>query len=199
MNTSVTVTESCSATDLTFNMAHKNYSSLITNYGADELMMCWDYKVTGSTESFLWKISTAGSSGTGTVGITSNSGVYSDFDSLCGTNENLPPIMWCSRANVVSFYVDDDASDGVGPGTSDHPVLMMDLNYTYPSSGQQRTMSLLWMTLRICRLSTVQRVRTARTRLLGWTRWDWMTTATTKAIVSGWYGSPLLREVRERI
>ena len=136
MNTSVTVTEACSATDLTFNMAHKNYSSLIGNYAADELMMCWDYKVTGDTDSFLWNISTAGSSGNGTVGITSNSGVYSDFDALCGTTENLPPIMWCSRANVVSFYVDDDDTDGVGPGSADHPVLMMDLNYTYPSNGQ---------------------------------------------------------------
>ena len=136
MNTSVAVTESCSASSLTFNMSHKNYSSLITNYAADELMMCWDYKVTGKVDSFLWNISTAGNASDGTVGITSNSGVYSDFDSACGTSENLPPILWCSRANVVSFYIDDDDTDGVGPGSADHPVLMMDLNYTYPSSGQ---------------------------------------------------------------
>jgi prepilin-type N-terminal cleavage/methylation domain-containing protein len=135
MNTSVDTTEACSTTSLTFNMAHRNYSNLIGNYAAGELMMCWDYGVSGGTESYLWKISTAGSSSTGTIGVTSNSGSYSDFDALCGTTENLPPILWCSRASVVSFYIDSDDTDGVGPGSSDHPVLMMDLNFSYPSSG----------------------------------------------------------------
>jgi len=136
MNTSVITTEACSTTSLTFNMDHRNYSNLIGNYAADELIMCWDYGVSGGTESYLWNISTAGSSSTGTIGVTSNSGVYSDFDTTCNTTENLPPILWCSRANVVSYYVDNDDTDGVGPGSADHPVLMMDLNYTYPSGGQ---------------------------------------------------------------
>jgi len=136
MNTKKAVVEACSTTSLSFDMTHRSNSSLIGNYSEDELVMCWDYGVSGGTESYLWKISSAGSSSTGTIGVSSNSGVYSDFDSVCSSNENLPPIMWCSRANIVTFYVDDDASDGIGPGSVEHPVLMMDLNYTYPGNGQ---------------------------------------------------------------
>lgn len=136
MNTSVTTTEACSTSSLTFNMTHKNYSNLIGSYAASEMVMCWDYGASKGTESFLWQIDVAGSSSTGTIGVQDNSGFYSDYDAVCGSEENLPPILWCSRANVVSYYVDDDDSDGVGPGSADHPVLMMDLNYSYPSSGQ---------------------------------------------------------------
>jgi len=136
MNTTVATTEACSTTSLSFNMSHKNYSSLIENYAADEMMMCWDYGVAGGIESYLWGIDTAGSSSTGVVGVLDNSGSYTDYDTVCSSSENLPPILWCSRANVVSYYVDNDDSDGVGPGSEDHPVLMMDLNYSYPGSGQ---------------------------------------------------------------
>lgn len=136
MNTSVITTEACTTSSLTFNMAHKNYSSLIDNYAAYELMMCWDYGTSGGTESFMWRIDTAGSSATGTVGVVDNSGSYTDFDAVCSSTENLPPILWCSRANVVSYYIDNDDTDGVGPGSAEHPVLMMDLNYSYPANGQ---------------------------------------------------------------
>jgi hypothetical protein len=135
MNTMVTTVEACTTTSLTFDMSARNYSSLISNYSASEMLMCWDYAPMGGIKSYLWSITTAGSSGTGKIGVASNSGNYSDFDSSCGTTENLPPIMSCSRATIVTYYIDANGTDGIGPGSSKHPVLMMDLNYTYLTSG----------------------------------------------------------------
>jgi len=135
MNTSVITLEPCSTTSLTFDMSSRNYSSLIENYSSDELLMCWDYLPSGQMKSYIWTMSGDGDSGTGTIAVESNSGSYADFDASCGITENLPPIMSCSRATVVTYYIDNDASDGIGPGSSDHPVLMMDLNYTYLSDG----------------------------------------------------------------
>jgi len=135
MNTLVTTIEACSATNLTFDMDARNYSSLIENYSAGELLMCWDYAPSGGIKSYLWEIASDGDSGTGTIEILSNSGSYADFDASCDLTENLPPIMSCSRATVVTYYIDADASDGIGPGSAEHPALMMDLNYTYLLNG----------------------------------------------------------------
>jgi hypothetical protein len=44
-------------------------------------------------------------------------------------------VVTCSRGNVVTFYIDDDSTDGAGPGSLDHPVLMMDLDFDFPSTG----------------------------------------------------------------
>ena len=135
MTSAVATIEACSATSITFDMSMRNYSSLIENYSSGELLMCWDYDSVGRVRSYVWEITADGDSATGAIDITSNSGTYSDFDSSCGTTENLPPIMNCSRGVVVSFYIDNDESDNVGPGSDEHPVLMMDLNFTYPSQG----------------------------------------------------------------
>jgi prepilin-type N-terminal cleavage/methylation domain-containing protein len=135
MNTEVMTIEPCGATTLTFDMDARNYSSLIENYSAGELLMCWDYAPTGKMKSYLWEIASDGDSSTGTIAILSNSGNYADFDASCELTENLPPIMSCSRGTVVTYYIDADASDGIGPGSEDHPALMMDLNYTYLVSG----------------------------------------------------------------
>ncbi len=135
MNTMVTTVEPCTTTSLTFDMSARNYSALIDNYAVNELIMCWDYAPSGGIKSYLWKITTAGSSGTGKIGVAGNSGNYSDFDASCGTTENLPPIMSCSRATIVTYYIDSNGTDGIGPGSAKHPVLMMDLNNTYLTSG----------------------------------------------------------------
>jgi len=135
MNTMVTTVEPCSTSNLTFDMSARNYGSLIDNYSASEMIMCWDYAPSGGIKSYLWKITTAGNSSTGKIGVASNSGNYSDFDASCSTTDNLPPIMSCSRATVVTYYIDSNGTDGIGPGSSKHPVLMMDLNYTYLTSG----------------------------------------------------------------
>jgi len=135
MSSSVTTTESCGTTSITFDMTHRSNASKITNYSQDELLMCWDYAPAGGPESFLWSISSDGDSSTGVISVVSNSSSYSDYDALCSTSDNLPPVLGCSRGHVVSFYIDNDSSDGVGPGSKDHPVLMMDLNFSYPDGG----------------------------------------------------------------
>ena len=59
MNTMVTTVEPCTTSSLTFDMSARNYSSLIGNYSASEMVMCWDYAPSGGIKSYLWKITTA--------------------------------------------------------------------------------------------------------------------------------------------
>jgi hypothetical protein len=58
---------------------------------------------------------------------------YSDYAAICPTGENLTPVMACSKAQVVTFYI-DDTDDGVGPGSPKHPTLMMDVDLGWPES-----------------------------------------------------------------
>ena len=130
--TNVLNTHTCNATTLNFPMGTRNYSSLITNYNSGEILMCWDVANITGIESYMWEIGTAGDASSGTIGVLDNS-VYTDFDAVCATGENLPPAMSCSKAHVVTFYI-DDADDDTGPGTPDHPVLMMDLDMDFPDA-----------------------------------------------------------------
>ena len=57
--------------------------------------------------------------------------VYDDYHALC--MDNLTPVMTCSKGHVLTFYI-DDTSDGVGPGSAEHPVLMLDLNLDWPAN-----------------------------------------------------------------
>lgn len=133
MNTSVLTVESCTTSTLSFDMDMLNYSNLIGNYAAGELLMCWDHAAIAGTRAWIWEIDGGGSSSTGQISVVDNS-THLDFANDCSSTENLPPIVTCSRASVVTFYIDDDATDGTGPGSSDHPVLMMDLDYDYPDT-----------------------------------------------------------------
>ena len=130
MMTAPLTVESASATAITFPMSRKGYSNLIGNYEAGDLLICWDYANVSGTLSWIWQINTAGDSSTGQVGIVSNSGTYTDYDGVVSSGENLPPVMHCSVGHVVTFYL-DDTNDGVGPGSSAHPVLMMDLDFDF--------------------------------------------------------------------
>jgi prepilin-type N-terminal cleavage/methylation domain-containing protein len=133
MNTTPLQLPPATTTELYFDMTTRNYSGLIGNYAAGELVMCWDLANQGGIVSMMWPISTSGNSSTGVLGVSNLSGVYSDFDAIYGSTDNLPPTMQCSKAHVVSFYV-DDTDDGVGPGSPTHPVLMMDLDLDWPEA-----------------------------------------------------------------
>jgi prepilin-type N-terminal cleavage/methylation domain-containing protein len=130
MMTAPLTIESSGTSSISFPMGRAGYSTLIQNYEAGDLMLCWDYANQGGTISYLWEISTAGDSGTGQVGITSNSGVYSDYDTVMGSTDNLPPVLHCSVGHVVTLYI-DDTDNGVGPGSPAHPVLMMDMDFDF--------------------------------------------------------------------
>lgn len=134
MHSSVLSVEPCTTSTLTFDMDMLNYSNLIGNLTTGELLMCWDHAAIAGTRSWIWEIDGGGDASTGQVSVIDNSS-YTDFSNDCSSTENLPPIVTCSRGNVVTFYIDDDSTDGSGPGSEDHPVLMMDLDYDYPATG----------------------------------------------------------------
>ncbi len=130
MMTAPLTTESAGTSTITFPMGRKGYSTLIQNYEAGDLMLCWDYANPGGVISYLWEIDTAGDSSSGQVGVASNSGNYADFDSALSSGENLPPVLHCSLGHVVTLYI-DDTDNSVGPGSPAHPVLMMDLDFDF--------------------------------------------------------------------
>lgn len=127
--------QQCGSTGLYFPMGRKGYSTLISNFSAGEYLMCWDYAPITGTVSYLWEISSAGDASTGAIGmIQNNPGDWLDYDAVCNAAANLPAVLHCSRGHVVTFYI-DDTDDGVGPGSPEHPVLMMDLDYDFPTTG----------------------------------------------------------------
>ena len=127
MMTTISTLEDCSATEIAFDMNRYPYSTTIEQYSSGELLICWDYAPVVGTDSWLWVTDADGDKTGGTIGVADNSG-YADYASAC--DGNLPPIMHCSRANVVTFYI-DNTDDGIGPGSPEHPVLMMDLDFDF--------------------------------------------------------------------
>ena len=133
MNSKYTVVESCSTTSITFDPLFMDYGDKLRQFRADDLLMCQDYATIGTPESYLWSISADAEATTpfGAISVTANS--QSDYSSVCGSSDNLTPVLRCSKGQVITFYI--DASDnGVGPGSAEHPVLMMDLNGNYPNN-----------------------------------------------------------------
>jgi type IV pilus assembly protein PilW len=110
---------SCDTDELEFDLTILDQDDKIAEYSAGELLLCSDYANLMGIESYLWVI-------------TANSG-YSDYDGVCGSDENLSPSMLCSKAHLITFYIDAE-DDGVGPGSADHPVLMMDLDMGWPEA-----------------------------------------------------------------
>lgn len=129
MNTNFTSPESCATTTLSFDPDIFSQQAKLNQLQAGEMIMCMDYAVIGGYVSYLWEIASV-SAASGIVNVRNNSGASIDFDTNCASN--IPMVMVCSRAMVTTFYIDADASDGVGAGSADHPVLMMDLDFESP-------------------------------------------------------------------
>jgi prepilin-type N-terminal cleavage/methylation domain-containing protein len=131
MNTEPAVT-TCDAESLNFDLTVRDQDTKIGEYEAGELLLCSDYANLTGIESYLWVLSSVDTS-SGVLSFESNDG-YTDYDDVCGSSENLSPAMLCSKAHVLTFYIDADDADGVGPGSADNPVLMMDLNLDWPAA-----------------------------------------------------------------
>ena len=131
MDSSNTTVEACSTTSITFRPGMLDHSTKLPQYDAGDLLICFDYADMRGMETYIWQISGAVDTATGVVPVSDNSG-YTDFDNVCSSAENLTPVMTCSKANVYTFYI-DDASDGVGPGSPDHPTLMLDMDMDWPA------------------------------------------------------------------
>jgi len=121
----------CDTETLEFDVSILDQDEKIAEYDSNELLMCSDYANLTGIETYMWIISEV-STASGVISVEDASG-YADYDAVCGGDENLSPSMMCSKAHVLTFYIDADDSDGVGPGSSDNPVLMMDLNLDWPA------------------------------------------------------------------
>jgi len=124
--------ETCDTEAFDFNLSILDHDEKLGEYEAGELLICSDYANLTGIESYMWVI-TSVSTSSGVIAVESNDG-YSDYADVCGDSENLSPSMLCSKAHVVTYYIDADDSDGVGPGSADNPVLMMDLNLDWPAA-----------------------------------------------------------------
>lgn len=133
INTSSPTPPACGTTTLTFDPSELHNAARLAQYHSGELLMCYDYASIGGFRSFLWPITADADATLGEITIGSGSS-YLDYDSECNVSDNLPKRMSCSRAEVVTFYIDADDSDGFGAGSAAHPVLMMDLDFESPDA-----------------------------------------------------------------
>lgn len=131
MDTQNTVVESCSTTSITFRPGMLDNAEKLAQLSTGDLLICFDYADMRGMEAYLWEITGAPDLASGSVPVGDNTG-FADYDSVCSSAENLTPVMTCSKANVYTFYVDDQ-SDGVGPGSTDHPTLMLDMDMDWPA------------------------------------------------------------------
>mgnify|MGYP002639663062 CR=1 FL=1 len=132
MNTSSQSIYPGDTSQLSFDLTMHDYRAKIGSYAAGEFLLCSDFANPLGFGSYMWEISGVSSSGDeGVVSVYSNSS-YTDYNTVMPATQNLPPVMTCSKGEVVTFYIDNDSGDGVGPGSADHPVLMMDLDYQWP-------------------------------------------------------------------
>ena len=133
MNTLYSTLESCSTTTITFDENYLDNRDKLMQFKAGDLLMCQDYASIGAPEAYLWVISADASTSTPFGQISVTAATESDYTSVCGSSENLTPVMRCSKGQMVTFYIDDEG-DETGPGSAKHPVLMMDLNNNYPNN-----------------------------------------------------------------
>ncbi len=80
-------------------------------------ILCYQPHHRGKPGSFLWTVAGTGSSGS--VPVTTNA--QTDYSTEC--TETLPQRMICAPLRWVAYYIDDDASDGIGIGSPEQPVL----------------------------------------------------------------------------
>ena len=130
------VNQSCSATWLQFQNLEDIYNFMNTQY-----MLCFDYSSASRMKSFLVKLAgydpntgelASGSydpdNGSVKVVMPNNPTDFSAAGGECPTGENLPRDLQCGPALIHTYYIDSSTSDGIGPGTPEHPVLMMSTN-----------------------------------------------------------------------
>ena len=133
LSTTVMKTEACGTTSLSFPSDMSDFASKFPSYDAGDLLLCMDYAAVGGMESYLWVISGIDGSGAYTAFNVTDDSVYSDYQTDCPDDENLTPVMSCTKGQVMTFYI-DNTSDGIGPGSVEHPVLMLDLDQEWPDT-----------------------------------------------------------------
>ena len=135
MDTMYSTTESCTTGTLTFDPNHLDNFDKLLQFRSGDLLMCYDYAAIGTNNTYLWSITADASTTTpfGAVAVDSAIATASDFSAACPSTQNISPVVRCSKGQVATFYI-DDTNNAVGPGSPDHPVLMMDLNGNFPNN-----------------------------------------------------------------
>lgn len=131
MYTNFSMPADCSSNRLPFNTTVFDNDAKLAQFSAGEMVMCMDYAPIGGYTSYIWQISSVDTNN-GELVVVPNSTIYTDYANDC--TENLPMVMVCSRAEVATFYIDNDDTDGIGAGSSTNPVLMMDLDFNAPGA-----------------------------------------------------------------
>ena len=135
MDTKYSTVEACSTSTITFDPNHLDNFDKLLQFQADDLLMCYDYAAIGTNNTYLWSITSdvASTSPFGAVAVDSSIATASDFSVACPSGQNISPVIRCSKGQLSTFYI-DDTDNGVGPGSPEHPVLMMDLNANFPDN-----------------------------------------------------------------
>ena len=132
VNTNETAPPPCNTAVLHADPTVLHNAARIAQYQANELLLCYDYAGIGSFRSYLWTLAAAGNATSGDFTVSPNT--QGDYVSDCSGTANLPVVMVCSRGEVATYYIDADDTDGIGPGSAEHPVLMMDLDFESPDA-----------------------------------------------------------------
>ncbi|MSQ02825.1 MAG: prepilin-type N-terminal cleavage/methylation domain-containing protein [Myxococcales bacterium] len=122
----------CTDATVAFDLERPGNADKVGEIAANEFLLCSDLSNPQQTRSMMWVTQSAGDATTGSVTVTDGTTAYADFTDYCQVGENMPTAMQCSRADVITFYIDADESDGIGSGSAEHPVLMMDLDFESP-------------------------------------------------------------------
>lgn len=131
MPTNGSFTPACGTELLYFRAARLDYADRLAQFNTGDLALCYDYADISTQASYLWEVTDAPDLGNGQLPIASNA-TYADYAAVCAPDENLSPVIACTKGHVLTFYVDADDTDGVGAGTATHPVLMMDMDREWP-------------------------------------------------------------------
>lgn len=132
VNTAALQPPSCDTTTLHVDPLVQHNAARLAQYRTDEILMCFDYAQAGAFRSYMWTLAADGDGTTGDFSVSANT--QADYIADCGAGANLPVVLTCSRAEVATFYIDADGGDGIGPGSAEHPVLMMDLDLESPDA-----------------------------------------------------------------
>ena len=132
VNTNETAPPACDTAVLHADPTVLHNAARIAQFQTNELLLCYDYAGIGTFRSYLWSLAAPGNATSGDFTVTPNT--QGDYVTDCSGTANLPVVMVCSRGEVATYYIDADDTDGVGPGSPDHPVLMMDLDFESPDA-----------------------------------------------------------------
>jgi prepilin-type N-terminal cleavage/methylation domain-containing protein len=89
--------------------------------GSGAYIMCYAPVYQGRSASFLWQVSAAGNTLTGTVPVLPNG--QADYTAMCPAEAALPVGTVCGPVDFVAYYIDDSGADGIGMGSAAQPVL----------------------------------------------------------------------------